>query len=148
MPNDFVASLSRTAANPAAARSSASSQEAGRSRPLSRTSGSVSRTCLLIEHTFLTSNCRHIETTVGVQTGVHVVSRHEYLSGRAGDRIRRTTILIVVGHMRTLSERGRRGGRRVVLSGRTARRRVTRITLPGDGRPGGNAARADFLAGE
>jgi len=34
------------------------------------------------------------------------------------------------------------------LSGRTARRRVTRITLPGDGRPGGNAARADFLAGE
>jgi hypothetical protein len=69
MPNDFVASLSLAAANPAAARSSASSQEAGRSRPLSRTSGSVSRTCLLIEHTFLTSNCRHIETTVGVQTG-------------------------------------------------------------------------------
>jgi FdhD protein len=34
------------------------------------------------------------------------------------------------------------------LSGRTARRRVLRITLPGDGRPGGRAPRADFLAGE
>jgi FdhD protein len=34
------------------------------------------------------------------------------------------------------------------MPGRTARRRVTRITLPGDGRPGGSAARADFLAGE
>jgi FdhD protein len=34
------------------------------------------------------------------------------------------------------------------VSGRTARRRVTRITLPGDGRPGGSADRADFLAGE
>jgi FdhD protein len=34
------------------------------------------------------------------------------------------------------------------LSGRTARRRVLRITLPGDGRPGGSALRADFLAGE
>jgi FdhD protein len=34
------------------------------------------------------------------------------------------------------------------VSGRTARRRVMRITLPGDGRPGGSAARADFLAGE
>jgi len=34
------------------------------------------------------------------------------------------------------------------LSGRTARRRVLRITLPGDGRPGGSAPRADFLAGE
>src|SRR5436190_1817834 len=39
----------------------------------------------------------------------------------------------------------RKAGR---LSGRTARRRVLRITLPGDGRPGGSAARADFLAGE
>jgi len=34
------------------------------------------------------------------------------------------------------------------VSGQTARRRVTRITLPGDGRPGGTAPRADFLAGE
>ena len=34
------------------------------------------------------------------------------------------------------------------MSGRTARRRVLRITLPGDGRPGGSAPRADFLAGE
>jgi len=34
------------------------------------------------------------------------------------------------------------------LSGRTARRRVTRITLPGYGRAGGRAPRADFLAGE
>ena len=35
-----------------------------------------------------------------------------------------------------------------MLPGRTARRRVLRITLPGDGRPGGSAPRADFLAGE
>ena len=34
------------------------------------------------------------------------------------------------------------------MSGRTARRRVLRITLPGDGRLGGRAPRADFLAGE
>ena len=34
------------------------------------------------------------------------------------------------------------------LSGRTARRRVLRVTLPGEGRPGGSAARADLLAGE
>jgi FdhD protein len=34
------------------------------------------------------------------------------------------------------------------LSGRTARRRVLRITLPGDDRPGGASARADLLAGE
>jgi len=34
------------------------------------------------------------------------------------------------------------------LSGRTARRRVLRITLPDSGRPGDTAARADFLAGE
>lgn len=34
------------------------------------------------------------------------------------------------------------------MSGRTARRRVLRITLPGDGQPGGSAPRADFLAGE
>jgi FdhD protein len=34
------------------------------------------------------------------------------------------------------------------LSGRTARRRVLRITLPGDGRPGSRTPRADFLAGE
>src|SRR5947207_3511950 len=33
-------------------------------------------------------------------------------------------------------------------SGRTARRRVLRITLPGGGRAGGRAQRADFLAGE
>ena len=33
-------------------------------------------------------------------------------------------------------------------SGRTARRRVLRITLPGGGRAGGSAPRADFLAGE
>src|SRR5499427_2646654 len=50
--------------------------------------------------------------------------------------------------MRTLSDRGRRGGRLVVVAGRTARRRVLRITLPSDGRPGGSAPRADFLAGE
>src|SRR5215831_14502246 len=49
MPNDFVASRSLAAANPAAARSSASSHEAGRRLPPSRTRGSVSRTCLLIE---------------------------------------------------------------------------------------------------
>ena len=35
-----------------------------------------------------------------------------------------------------------------LLSGRTARRRVLRVTLPGDGRPGGSASQADFLAGE
>ena len=35
-----------------------------------------------------------------------------------------------------------------LLSGRTARRRVLRVTLPGDGRPGGRTSRADFLAGE
>ena len=34
------------------------------------------------------------------------------------------------------------------MSGRTVRRRVLRVTLPGDGRPGGSAAHADFLAGE
>jgi len=34
------------------------------------------------------------------------------------------------------------------LSGRTARRRVLRVTLPGDGRPGRRAAQADLLAGE
>jgi FdhD protein len=34
------------------------------------------------------------------------------------------------------------------LSGRTARRRVLRISLPDDGRPGGTAARADLLAAE
>jgi FdhD protein len=34
------------------------------------------------------------------------------------------------------------------LSGRIARRRVLRVTLPGDGRPGNSAARADFVAGE
>jgi FdhD protein len=39
----------------------------------------------------------------------------------------------------------RKGGS---VSGRTARRRVLRITLPGDDRPGGATARADLLAGE
>jgi len=34
------------------------------------------------------------------------------------------------------------------LSGRTVRRRVLRVTLPGDGRPGDSVPRADFLAGE
>jgi FdhD protein len=34
------------------------------------------------------------------------------------------------------------------LSGRTARRRVLRVTVPGDDRPGGTASRADILAGE
>jgi FdhD protein len=34
------------------------------------------------------------------------------------------------------------------LSGRTARRRVLRVTLPGDGRPGDTTPRADLLAGE
>jgi len=34
------------------------------------------------------------------------------------------------------------------LSGRTARRRVLRVTLPGDGRAADSASRADFLAGE
>jgi FdhD protein len=34
------------------------------------------------------------------------------------------------------------------MSGRTARRRVLRITLPGADRPGGTSARADLLAGE
>jgi FdhD protein len=34
------------------------------------------------------------------------------------------------------------------VSGRTARRRVLRITVPDGGRPGGTAPRADFLAGE
>jgi FdhD protein len=34
------------------------------------------------------------------------------------------------------------------LSGRTARRRVLQVTLPGDGKPGRSAHRADFLAGE
>src|SRR5438034_202658 len=56
MPNDLVASRSLATANPAAARSSASSHEAGRSSPLSRTRGWVNRTCLLIERTFLAAN--------------------------------------------------------------------------------------------
>ena len=49
--------------------------------------------------------------------------------------------------MHTLSERDGKaeGGS---LSGRTARRRVLRVTLPGRGRPGGSAPRADVLAGE
>jgi FdhD protein len=34
------------------------------------------------------------------------------------------------------------------VSGRTARRRVLRISLPDDGQPGATAASADFLAGE
>ena len=34
------------------------------------------------------------------------------------------------------------------MSGRTARRRVLRVTLPSDGRAGDSASRADFLAGE
>ena len=34
------------------------------------------------------------------------------------------------------------------MSGRTARRRVLRVTLPGDGRPGGSVTRADVLTGE
>jgi FdhD protein len=34
------------------------------------------------------------------------------------------------------------------LSGRTARRRVLRVTPSGDGRAGGSIPRADFLAGE
>jgi FdhD protein len=34
------------------------------------------------------------------------------------------------------------------MSGRTARRQVVRITVPGDGRPGGAGARADFVAAE
>ena len=34
------------------------------------------------------------------------------------------------------------------MSGRTSRRRVLRVTLPGGGQPGGSAPRADFLAGE
>jgi FdhD protein len=34
------------------------------------------------------------------------------------------------------------------LSGRTTRRRVLRVTLPGDGRPADSVPRADFLAGE
>jgi FdhD protein len=35
-----------------------------------------------------------------------------------------------------------------LVAGRTARRRVVRITLPGDGQAGGSEPRADFLAGE
>src|SRR5262245_33073346 len=109
MPNDFVASRSLAAANPAAARSSASSHEAGRSRPLSRTSGSVSRTCLLIERTFLTSNYRHIETTVGAPT--------RSMSPLAGQpqNMSYHDINRGFGHMRTLSEREAGGGRRVVV---------------------------------
>ena len=34
------------------------------------------------------------------------------------------------------------------MPGRTARRRVLRLTVPGEGRPGGAAARADLLAAE
>src|SRR5215472_18653849 len=56
MPNDVVAPRSRAIAKPAAARSRASSQVAGRSPPLSLTRGSVNRTCLLIECTFRTNN--------------------------------------------------------------------------------------------
>src|SRR5215475_15739314 len=60
---------------------------------------------------------------------------------------RTTTITFSLCDVRTLAEGAarRKGGS---LSGRTARRRVTRITLPGDGRAGGTAPRADFLAGE
>jgi hypothetical protein len=39
------------------------------------------------------------------------------------------------------------GGLLVRASGRTARRRVLRVTLSGDGRAGGSIPRADFLAG-
>ncbi len=35
-----------------------------------------------------------------------------------------------------------------MMSGRTARRRVLRVTLPGGGQPGSGAPRADFLAAE
>jgi len=55
MPKDLVASRCLATANPAAARSSASSHEAGRSSPCSRTIGCVSRTCLPIVRTFLTN---------------------------------------------------------------------------------------------
>ncbi len=44
--------------------------------------------------------------------------------------------------------KGRKRGRSDPLSGRTARRRVLRISLPDDGRPGDATARADFLAAE
>src|SRR5262249_14022809 len=50
--------------------------------------------------------------------------------------------------VRTLSEKRRRGGGRALLSGRTARRRVQKISLPYDGRADGTAAHADFLASE
>src|SRR5215472_12827558 len=66
MPNDRAPSRSLAAANPAAARSSASSQDAGRSVPLSRTSGCVSLTCLLIKRTFPTGNCDFNHLTFGV----------------------------------------------------------------------------------
>jgi len=49
--------------------------------------------------------------------------------------------LRILGH-----DNAKRKGRS--LSGRTARRRVRRITLPDGGQPGSTAARADFLAGE
>jgi FdhD protein len=39
-------------------------------------------------------------------------------------------------------------GRTVQVTGRTVRRRVQRVTLPDDGRPGGAADRADVLAAE
>ena len=120
MPNDFVASRSLAAANPAAARSSASSHEAGRSLPLSRTSGSVNRTCLLIERTFLASSYHFLFTC-----------------GPAGS-IRWTNL--------ALSRDDEAEGE--LLAERTVRRRVLRVTLPGDGRPGGSAPRPDFVAGE
>src|SRR5690242_8049952 len=67
MPKDLVASRSLASAKPAAARSSASSHDAGLSLPSSLTSGSVNRTCLLIERTFPGIFQQYAELNLGYQ---------------------------------------------------------------------------------
>src|SRR6266567_3088618 len=127
MPNDFVASRCLATANPAAARSSASSHEAGRSVPLSLTSGSVNRACLLIENSFLPCYEPPGERIPGAGTGSISPSVSAWPAVRT-----------LVGE--------KCQGKDGPLSGRTARRRVLKITLPGDGQPGAAASRADFRA--
>src|SRR5579859_6362698 len=155
MPNDEVASRSRAAANPAAARSSASSHEAGRSLPLSRTSGSVSRTCLPINRTFLGNAVSSWETrTSRAYRGGPGGSIATAGSGETGEamgtvEICRTTIIKPTSPYAYPVGKGMTRRKGMPVAGRTARRRVLRITLPeGDATGGGAAAHADFLAAE
>src|SRR5712691_7244136 len=146
MPKDVVAPRSRATANPAAARSRASSHEAARSFPLSRTSGSVSRTCLRIEHTFLGGQADKLivapapspEPPGGYAGAARTPGQEDDLRVQG-----RPVIAADVPCPQEINER--KGGS---LAGRTARRRVLRIMLPDGGRPGDATPRADFLAAE